>query len=46
MVDTRGLQNTGVSEQSQDIAPIMVFFASNDSSWVTGEALFMTNGLR
>ena len=29
-----------------DIAPAVVFFASNDSSWITGETLFITGGLR
>jgi len=61
MVDTEGLHNTGMSEQSQtvaamtplgrigkpdDIAPAVVFFASNDSSWITGETLFITGGMR
>lgn len=61
MVETEGLHNTGMSEQSKsvaamtplgrigtpdDIAPAVVFFASNDSSWITGETLFITGGLR
>jgi len=29
-----------------DIAPAVVFFASNDSSWITGETLFIAGGLR
>tara|TARA_R110001583_G_scaffold41891_1_gene133108 strand:+ start:3353 stop:4099 length:747 start_codon:yes stop_codon:yes gene_type:complete len=29
-----------------DIAPAVVFFASNDSSWITGETLFITGGMR
>jgi NAD(P)-dependent dehydrogenase (short-subunit alcohol dehydrogenase family) len=33
-------------EQPQDIAPAVVFLASADSSWITGETLFITGGLR
>ncbi len=29
-----------------DIAPAVVFFASNESSWITGETLFITGGMR
>ncbi len=29
----------------EDIAPAAVFFASNDSSWITGEALVIAGGL-
>tara|TARA_R110002049_G_scaffold144478_4_gene306748 strand:+ start:624 stop:1370 length:747 start_codon:yes stop_codon:yes gene_type:complete len=29
-----------------DIAPAVVFFASSDSSWITGETLFITGGMR
>jgi len=32
--------------QPADIAPAVVFFASDDSSWVTGETLFITGGFR
>ncbi|MBI4785241.1 MAG: glucose 1-dehydrogenase [Oscillatoriophycideae cyanobacterium NC_groundwater_1537_Pr4_S-0.65um_50_18] len=32
--------------QPQDIAPAVVFFASDDSAWITGETLFITGGLR
>jgi 3-oxoacyl-[acyl-carrier protein] reductase len=32
--------------QPQDIAPAAVFFASNDSSWITGETLVIAGGLR
>jgi 3-oxoacyl-[acyl-carrier protein] reductase len=32
--------------QPQDIAPAVVYFASPDSSWVTGETLYITGGLR
>jgi 3-oxoacyl-[acyl-carrier protein] reductase len=32
--------------QPQDIAPGVVFLASSDSEWVTGEALYLTGGLR
>ncbi len=30
--------------QVDDIAPTVVYFASNDSKWVTGETLFVTGG--
>jgi 3-oxoacyl-[acyl-carrier protein] reductase len=30
----------------QDIAPAAVFFASPDSSWITGETLFISGGFR
>jgi len=32
--------------QPEDIAPAVAFFASADSSWITGETLFITGGLR
>lgn len=32
--------------QVQDIAPAAVFFASDDSAWITGEALYIAGGLR
>jgi len=32
--------------QPDDIAPAAVFFASNDSSWITGETLTISGGLR
>ena len=32
--------------QPDDIAPAVVFFASQDSSWITGETLYITGGLR
>ncbi len=32
--------------QPEDISPAVVFFASQDSSWITGETLFITGGLR
>jgi 3-oxoacyl-[acyl-carrier protein] reductase len=32
--------------QPDDIAPAVVFFASSDSKWVTGETLFVTGGFR
>jgi 3-oxoacyl-[acyl-carrier protein] reductase len=31
--------------QPQDIAPGVVFLASDDSSWMTGETLHITGGL-
>jgi len=32
--------------QVEDIAPAAVFFASNDSSWITGETLVIAGGLQ
>lgn len=32
--------------QPQDIAPAVVFLASNESSWITGETLYISGGLR
>jgi 3-oxoacyl-[acyl-carrier protein] reductase len=32
--------------QPQDIAPAVVFLASFDSGWITGETLYITGGLR
>ncbi|MFM9913129.1 MAG: SDR family NAD(P)-dependent oxidoreductase [Methylophilaceae bacterium] len=32
--------------QPEDIAPAVVFFASQDSSWITGESLFISGGRR
>jgi 3-oxoacyl-[acyl-carrier protein] reductase len=32
--------------QPHDIAPAAVFLASNDSSWITGETLFISGGYR
>jgi len=32
--------------QPQDIAPAVVFLASSDSGWLTGESLFISGGLR
>jgi len=32
--------------QPGDIAPAVVFFASSDSSWITGESLYVAGGLR
>jgi len=32
--------------QPHDIAPAAVFFASNDSAWITGETLVIAGGLR
>ncbi len=32
--------------QPQDIAPAVVFFASTDAAWITGETLYITGGLR
>jgi 3-oxoacyl-[acyl-carrier protein] reductase len=32
--------------QPQDIAPAVVFLASSDATWITGETLYITGGLR
>ena len=32
--------------QVDDIAPAVVYFASDDSKWVTGETLYIAGGLR
>jgi len=32
--------------QPQDIAPAVVFFASPESAWITGETLYISGGLR
>ncbi|MEH2125218.1 SDR family NAD(P)-dependent oxidoreductase [Nostoc sp.] len=32
--------------QPQDIAPAVVFLASSDSAWITGETLYISGGLR
>jgi 3-oxoacyl-[acyl-carrier protein] reductase len=32
--------------QPQDIAPAVVFLASSDAAWITGETLYITGGLR
>lgn len=32
--------------QPEDIAPAVVFLASSDSAWITGETLFIAGGLR
>ena len=32
--------------QADDIAPAVVYFASDDSKWVTGETLYIAGGYR
>jgi 3-oxoacyl-[acyl-carrier protein] reductase len=32
--------------QPQDIAPVVVFLASPDSGWITGEKIYVSGGLR
>ena len=32
--------------QTQDIAPAVVFLASDDSAWITGETLYISGGMR
>jgi 3-oxoacyl-[acyl-carrier protein] reductase len=36
----------GRISQPQDVAPVVVFLASPDSAWITGENLYVTGGLR
>jgi 3-oxoacyl-[acyl-carrier protein] reductase len=58
MVETEGTHSAGITKQTeattplgriaqpQDIAPAVVFLASSDSSFITGETLYITGGLR
>ena len=32
--------------QPEDIAPAVVFLATEDSAWITGESLLVSGGLR
>jgi 3-oxoacyl-[acyl-carrier protein] reductase len=32
--------------QTGDVAPAVVFLASDDAGWITGETLLITGGLR
>lgn len=43
---TEALTPLGRIGQPQDIAPAVVFLASSDSAWITGETLYITGGLR
>jgi 3-oxoacyl-[acyl-carrier protein] reductase len=36
----------GRGGQPEDIAPVAVFLASDDSHWVTGEHVLVSGGLR
>ena len=36
----------GRTGQPKDIAPAVVFLASDDASWITGETLFISGGMR
>jgi 3-oxoacyl-[acyl-carrier protein] reductase len=36
----------GRISRPQDVAPVVVFLASPDSAWITGENLYVTGGLR
>jgi 3-oxoacyl-[acyl-carrier protein] reductase len=42
----KGMTPLGRLGQTDDIAPAAVFFASDDSKWVTGETLLIAGGLR
>ncbi len=44
--DTANVTPLGRIGQPQDIAPAAVYFASSDSSWVTGETLYVSGGFR
>jgi len=52
IIESEGRQQTeahtplGRIGQPQDIAPAVVFFASTDSGWITGEMLIIAGGLR
>ncbi len=43
---TQAATPLGRTGQPRDIAPAAVFLASDDSSWITGETLYITGGLR
>jgi NAD(P)-dependent dehydrogenase (short-subunit alcohol dehydrogenase family) len=43
---TSPARNSGAWGSPDDIAPAVVYFASNDSKWVPGETLFVTGGFR
>ncbi|HSI38300.1 MAG TPA: glucose 1-dehydrogenase [Methylotenera sp.] len=44
--DMEAITPLGRIGQPEDIAPAVVFFASQDSSWITGETLYITGGVR
>jgi len=44
--DMEAITPLGRIGQPEDIAPAVAFFASQDSSWITGETLYITGGLR
>jgi 3-oxoacyl-[acyl-carrier protein] reductase len=43
---TKAATPLGRLGQPQDIAPAVVFLASTDSSWITGETLYISGGFR
>ncbi len=43
---TEAMTPLGRIGQPQDIAPAVVFLASPDSAWITGETLYISGGLR
>lgn len=43
---TQAITPLGRLGQPADIAPAAVFLASDDASWITGESIFITGGLR
>ena len=44
--DMAAITPLGRIGQPEDIAPAVVFFASQDSSWITGETLYISGGVR
>jgi 3-oxoacyl-[acyl-carrier protein] reductase len=43
---TEAITPLGRIGQPQDIAPAVVFLASEDSAWITGETLYVSGGMR
>jgi 3-oxoacyl-[acyl-carrier protein] reductase len=43
---TKAATPLGRLGQPQDIAPAVVFLASSDASWITGETLYISGGFR
>jgi 3-oxoacyl-[acyl-carrier protein] reductase len=43
---TEAVTPLGRIGQTQDIAPAVVFLASDDSAWITGETLYISGGMR
>jgi 3-oxoacyl-[acyl-carrier protein] reductase len=43
IVETEGTHSAGI--QPADIAPVVVFLASDDARWITGETLTVSGGM-